>query len=306
MKTYQILLYKAALLGGLLGTSCSNQEEVLTASDRKVPLEVQIKSSGTRTVIMGTELPNQSNLGVFSVSKGNGETTASNVLASYANNRCDLAKTVYLAEVEENVYAYYPYSEKASLTSIPVEVKSQTDYLYGYAVDGKDEQTTVSALNPKANILLKHALARITLNIRKGEDNENFDIFSASLSGDLPVSGTLDITKGAIACNGYGDVYVSCKANITEAITFSLDILVFPADLSERDVLLSLNVIDCDKNDKYVSAVLPKANWQSGQQYTYSVEIRNGNLVISQATITPWNDNLQDSIEITDNNYTNN
>lgn len=304
MKTYQILLYKAFLLGGLLlGASCSNQEEVLTASDRKVPLEVQIKGCGTRTVITGTELPNQSNLGIFTANKGNGETTANNILASYANSRCDLAKTVYLAEEEENVYAYYPYSEKGSLTSVPVAVNTQTDYLYGYAVDGKNEQTTVSALNPKANILLKHALARITLNIRKGEDNENFDLSGGHLGGAIfPVSGTLNIANGTITNTDDDDViWISCKEHVTEATACNLDILVLPADMSEKDVSLTLNI-----NEKYASAALPKTNWQAGQQYTYTVTVDRKKVSISKATITPWNNNEQGGITVGDDNYVNN
>lgn len=45
-------------------------------------------------------------------------------------------------------------------------------------------------------------------------------------------------------------------------------------------------------------------NWQAGQQYTYTVTIKDGSINISQATITPWSNNEQGGLVVNDGNYT--
>ena len=66
-----------------------------------------------------------------------------NVCVNYSKGVSTLNKSVYLpTNVDVPVYAYYPYNANYSnieyLLEMPVDVTTQTDYLYGYSADNAD------------------------------------------------------------------------------------------------------------------------------------------------------------------------
>lgn len=288
------------LSGGLFCLSaCSSNEEI--AEENQVALQINIKGAQTRTIIPGTTLPEQSQLGIFTTT--NGLVNAQNTLATYANGQCTLFEPIYLNNIEQDVYAYYPYTERTDMDKMTIESKSQTDYLYGYSANANGKPMKVCNSNPQADLLLKHAMTRLTLHIQKADSNpEDELVLTQAYIVGIPYSGTLNIKTGMISINpGTLDL----KLNVADKISMGgilADILVLPEH--NANILLKLVV-----NQKWYTAPLYQttAPWQSGHQYTYTVEIAaNGNMRITEATITPWNDHTQDGIEIGDTNYVEN
>lgn len=71
-------------------------------------------------------------------------------------------KDLVLSE-EGTAFAYYPYNSKVTDgTVVPLEIESQTDYLYA-------TPAVVDEKNPIAQIGMKHALSLISVRIRKND-----------------------------------------------------------------------------------------------------------------------------------------
>ena len=296
MKAYKFIPRVIALICISISLSaCNNQDETMLG-EQKVPLEINIKGCATRTIITNSMLPDNSQLGIFAVNKDD-QIANSNMEVLYINKQCKLAEPVYLAESEKNIYAYYPYVERTELGDLFIDTRSQTDYLYGYAVNDNDQKTTVSANNPKANILLKHAMARITLNIKKTEKNTGNEayIYGIIFAG-VSLVGNFDIKSGIMKATDKGDLVISTKFPLTVQ-SESVDILVPPIEGTQH-VMLNLNI-----SDKYHAVWMPAGEWKAGQQYTYSVAVGNNSFSISQAEITLWNNTEKEGIEVGDNNY---
>lgn len=296
MKTYLInsmcLLYAATLL-----TACSGQDEPMTSEEQQVPLEINIKGCETRGVITGNTLPDQSSIGIYTVN-ANDYATHSNVAAICNNNVWELGTTIYLNQDAQKVYAYYPYDKSANIGALTLKTSEQTDCLYGYAVDTDNKLTTVNSANPKANILLKHAMSRLTFVLKKSETNQNDgNVGSLDLSG-VYLSATLDIKTGSLKLGDHGDLVTKADIELSTKGQ-NVDILVLPMSVSTTEVTLLGMYI----GNNYYTAQLPSGKWEAGQQYTYTIEVDDSGLKITEATITPWNNNEQSGISVGDDNY---
>lgn len=306
MKRMQSILI-ATLTGCALSvSSCSNEDETLqTSNDKKAPLEIDVNISQTRSIIYGTNLPEECDFGIFAI-KGNGNealTYGYNNRVTYVDGNCTLNNKIYLTEdIDVPIYAYYPYREECNLHSIPIETASQTDYLYGYSANSDNQLTYVKASNPKAKILFKHGLSRITFNIKKAENNtKEYNLSSVGVSG-VPTHAYLNVMDGGSILDPSEESDIAIESNITISQTnSSVDLLAIPMNMDEKTVTLKLSFGNQDE----AIVTIPQTNWQSGQQYTYNVIIENKQLSISPAEITSWNTNTPENgnINIGDENY---
>lgn len=308
----QTILNAAAMLGIVAGMAACSNEEMATATgtdQQQVPLEIEVAGvQTTRSIIEGNTLPEESQFGIFAMIGGGAERPADgglNVRVDYMNGNCTLAQPVLIPnDADMLVYAYYPYNETYTddsfLRQMPMETISQTDYLFGYCTDSDYHPSNVNQYNPRAYIYFQHALARVKLNIRKAADNPN--------SYQLP-----PVSLENIYSEGYFDLYERGFVGFAGITTLSftplngtlldssddvitVDCLVLPQNLEQLPVTLALN--------EQMKANLPSTIWSSGQQYTYEVTIDQGSLTISNAVITPWENNEQPGITVGEENQT--
>lgn len=305
MKRIQSMLI-ATLTGCALSvSSCNNEDETLqTSNDKKTPLEIDVNISQTRSIIYGTNLPEECNFGIFAMKENGNEalTHGYNNRVTYVDGNCTLNNKIYLTEdIDVPIYAYYPYREECNLLSMPIETASQTDYLHGYSSNSDNRLTYVKASNPKAKILFKHGLSRITFNIKKAEDNaKDYTLSSVVVSG-VPTRAYLNIMDGGSILDPSDEGDITIESNITISQTNnSVDLLAIPMNMDEKTVTLKLSF--GNQEDEAI-VTIPQTNWQSGEQYTYNVLIKEGQLQISEAIITVWNNTNQTGIEVGDNNY---
>ena len=183
MKKNQSIFYLATMIGSMLSVaSCNNAEEV-DSIDKQVPLEIQVGGvQATRSIIEGNKLPEECQYGIFALEGSSGDvalTDGINARVDYIKGASTLSQNIYLPNgVNSTIYAYYPFNKEYDSTdfligAMRIETDSQTDYLYGYSADSDNKLTQVNTEQPKANIYFKHALARVTMRIKKAADNEN-------------------------------------------------------------------------------------------------------------------------------------
>lgn len=289
------LLLAATLL---TAAACSNDTPADPApADSPVALELQVAGIGTRAVIDGTTLPDPCTYGVYVMMED--IPVATNVAVNYAGGVSTPETPIYLpyAGVDYQVMAFYPYRESATdPAAIDLgSVEEQIDFLYVNRDPDTDQTLTVTQESPTATLHFHHAMARITLRIRKAEDNTNdYRLTDVVIDGihdyssfNLLAGHCIDQRSSLSAFDRdftESDLSAECEANV----------LVFPVDLSTRDVRLVLWL-----NGEQVYAPIPTTVWRGGEQYTYEVVINDAGVVrVGEAVITPWENNTHDGITV--------
>lgn len=314
MKINQSIFCLATIIGTILSVAaCSNEDTVATNGNR-VPLELQVNGvQATRSIIEGTKLPEECQYGIFAMN-GYGESVidnGSNVRVNYVKGISTLSKNVYLPSgVDVPVYAYYPYDANNSsveyLIEMPIDVTTQTDYLYGYSADNDYKLKYVKDTEPKANIYFKHAMARVTMRIKKAADNENTYNLSYISLLNIDKRGYLNIMdNGAIRdISETANIMTKPSEHTLENSNNEIivDFLVIPGNTEGKNIMLNLNGDESSDFKNGLSVAVPTTNWQSGQQYTYTVTIDNKKININEATITPWYNNEQGELNVGNDN----
>lgn len=312
MKSYQMI--RIAAMAGCMAfaASCNNENETLpTVRNGRVPLEVDVNVTKTRSIITGTTLPKGATFGIFAL-KGNNDEALENGMnnqVTYDGSSYTLTNKIYLPpSIDVPVYAYYPYNPAYKDINylkgeIPVDVESQTDYLYGYSADSENHLTYANIDNPKASLLFKHALSRITFIIKKAEDNtKEYAVDYAELSGVYEKAHlALKVNpEEQPIISPSGTAIITAKPDNSSIVSSgtTVEYLAIPMETGE-ETRLTVRLVDGSS----ISAPLPTTQWLSGQQYTYTVTIQNAKLIISQALITPWVNTDQGGLDIGDENY---
>lgn len=314
MKRIQSILYLTTMTVGMLSVaSCSSEDEV-TATGKQVPLEIQVSGvQTTRSIVEGTTLPEGSKYGIFAMN-GDGMNiidNGMNVPVDYIKGTSTLNWNVYLPSgAEVPVYAYYPYNANYAssdyVMQMPIDVTTQTDYLYGYSADSEKNLMYVKDTQPKASIYFKHALARVTMKIKKAAENEKSYKFPYISLLNVDKSGYMNIREHGIINGVSGTTNLTAKPSeygIDNAESeIVVDFLVMPGNTEGKNITMNMSD-NISSFENGLSAAVPATNWRAGQQYTYAVTIKNNALDMSSAEISPWENNEQGGIEVGDNNY---
>lgn len=264
------------LCAGILAfTSCSNENKNgIDSFDNTLRVRTDIQ---TRSVIESTTFSGGEQIGVYALnSEGVKYSEGSwNMRATY-DARWYFDNNLSLTTQWATIYAYYPYSEGASpenmvKVNITRDPKTgQPDYLYG-----KSEKT-VNAAYPEAYITFKHALARITLDIKKSSTDVGNGVLTqvclrnAAGYTSLSIAGDMDIKTGYInpALNENAAITLTTNYTLNSSTSQLVDILVIPAEINENSVELELTI----DGSPYI-VKLPAIAWEAGEQYTYPITI---------------------------------
>lgn len=283
-------LYCTALL-----MACSSENEG-NESETKVPLEISI-GNNTRSIIEGTTIPTQTQFGIF----GEYNQVIKDVdnMSVFYDGKCKLSKDVYLNNSSMHIKAYYPYSSKVEKGIAEIDIRDQIDFLYGSAVDSKGELQIVNNSNPKANIVFKHALSRLTFKVRHtaayGGDFKLTEIFISPVY----VTANFNVISQELTTTFFNEPTFPLNLTVTKDFTsFDLLMIPLPENSHPRWILFS------GDNISYGNTTL-EGEWAAGQQYTYEVTFDDNGIKVSEAVITPWESSTQPGIDITDDNLVN-
>lgn len=278
-------------------SACNNNDIEETSSDQ-VSLQISMKDCLTRSVITSSSLPEDSELGIFVADESNSVSYA-NVNGVVKSDYCLLSTNIPLGSDKRYVYAYYPYSSSnTTATAIPFTVtSSQTDYLMGYSDDGNGLQDYVDSSKPTANMMLQHALARVTLRIKKSADNTNSGQLSAVALDSVAIAGSVNLLRQISTGTTIGRMSISTGISLSASEESAVDVLVAPTSSLTYTTLL----MTVDGATYSVNIPTSKVTeWEAGKQYVYSVEVgENANVRISNPDIVTWSNNMQEEIVIT-------
>lgn len=304
MKLYNIMTVVAGI--SIAATSCNSDvmsEKGMELSDTS--LEVNLLGvAGTRSVIQGSEFPNDSVFSVFTFI-GNTTTPAQEGNAArvtYSDKKCVFDSPVMLPEsTDVSVYAVYPYVERLDGQEIFVDTKKGIDYLGGRGVNENGDIKYANENDPTVNIRFEHILSRITLRIHRSSDNNNsYDIESVSFDGDGYNTfrvGYFDVFKREFTKTDYGS-FEPIAASLS-AVKLNDDNNLITADLlvipSKTRWPLCMNI---SGEKQYFWDALPEKEYVSGTQYIYDCEISaNGVLIIGECNIQPWENTDMPEVE---------
>lgn len=308
MKRMNIFYNMAVAVTMVLGMVSCSTEDVSTKSSvtlSQVPLQISMDNSASRALIEGTALPNNSSYRVYAYCNNadTGYETLNNQegsLVSYKEGESQInGFPIYLpidgsdVQVVALYGVYGHYDKNARFDEMEVSVENQYDYLIG------KNTNLVNLSSPKANLAFSHIMCRVTLNVRKAEDNVcSYEIPSVTLNNVMH-SALMEIVNGQPHFNTESSSTTSIKVNVDNCVLASSsdviteDFLLLP--ISQQGVTIQLEGLT-------QQVELPKANFGMGKHLTFNVVIKESKIEIEGMSITPWGDKILQDGTIIDGN----
>ena len=279
-------LFAFAALGIAL-TACTNDNEVTDNGPVAAVINAEI-SDAVATRASGTTWADKDEIGVSENRYG-----YTNVRYRRANGKFEPAGSIIFFEDDASTTfsAYYPYDSNGGTLTATTDATAQKnqpkiDFLYATGA-------TANTHNPEVNFTdgtkaggkdcsFHHCMSQITLTFEAGSgvDFSTIQPESYTLS-ELVLTGSFDTTTG-IAKTDEKAQAAGLEMPISSTLTSS--VILFP----QTKASISLTVV-FNGNDYNATLDIPEDALKAGNNYTYTVTVRNKDLSISSATISDWN-----------------
>ena len=279
-KVYTILLALSILTG------CHQRELTDFSGVSSNPLQLQVSTKpvkDSRGLVTSTYFPSGSRIGL-SITDGQDTpymgTAYDNVMAtavgSNASQKYVLDTQVVLGGESATIHAYYPWTDNADITAVPVTA-GETDYMFAERVTG------INASNPQANLVMQHALAAVRVNITRGSFAGSGAVSWLSVSADnIAISGTLDATIGTLSSiSGTGEPVVR-ELSYTLDDNIQTDFIVVPTTAA-AELQVTVNI---DGKDYTVST--GEITLQQGNIHTLDLVINSDGVEWTGITVDEW------------------
>lgn len=256
MNKYLLKIIGISLLSASYGCS-SDKDEVLPEDKPLLEISTTIQ---TRAVTTAFTSGDKMSIFVKSGSAVNSEDYVSAVTATLDKSTWIISPQVEL-KTEAYVFALYPYSSNINPDAVPVNVGSQTDFLYS------GDPVKVSPTSPKATLTMKHALPMLAFNIASNGYTAEGKLTSILLTGKvLQTEGTLNVSNGNITGTKPGEYNITMSKSITkEGWTEQLpQMFCLPFAAVENKVKATFTI-----DGKEFSASLPEISVESGMKYLF-------------------------------------
>ena len=279
-------LFALAALGIAL-TACTNDNEAMDKGS--VPAEIKAEiSAPADSHADDTQWRDADEIGVSESRFG-----FTNVPYVMTNGKFEPTReTIFFLDDEPTTFsAYYPYNAKGgtlTATTDSAAQQNQPDIDFLYATGA-----TASTHNPEVNFTddtdaggqdcsFHHCMSQISLTFEAGSGVEFSTIQPGSytLSG-LVLTGNFD-TETGIAKADENAQEADLAMELDGALSSS--VILFPQDKASIGVTVVFN------GNKYNATLsIPEGTLKAGNNYTYTVTVRNMGLSIGSAVISDWN-----------------
>ena len=269
--------------------ACNNDNENLNGD----PVAAQFTANiAPATRASGTTWDNGDRIGITDI--GN-DSQYGNVPFILKNGKFEAeGKVIYIEDTKTHTFrAYYPYNAAGGILAATTDVTAQQnqpaiDFLFASGATGDKNSPVVSFTDKTdkggADNSFHHRMSRITLTFEAG-DGVDFSMIKPeryTLDG-LILTGTFNTADGiATADDGAqtGELTMElADGNLTSSV------ILFPQTAAS----LPLTVNYRSQNYR-ATLTVPEGALQAGNNYTYTVKVRNKGLEVSEATIAKWND----------------
>jgi len=203
-------------------------------------------------------------------------------------------KVIYIEDTKTHTFrAYYPYNAAGGILAATTDATAQQnqpaiDFLFASGATGDKNNPVVSFTDKTAkggeDNSFHHRMSQITLTFEAG-DGVNFSVVKPeryTLDG-LLLTGTFNTADGiATADNGAqtGELTMNlADGNLTSSI------ILFPQTVASLPL-----VVNYKGQEYHATLTMPDGALLAGNNYTYTVKVRNKVLEVSEATIAKWND----------------
>ena len=277
--------------------ACTNDNEVMDNSPVAARINAEISNTVT-TRASGATWEDKDKIGVSTIA-GTG---------TYYNNICYERNGSSFTATGENIYfqtpesvtfcAYYPFTgtpgESAGvLTGVSTGSENQTaenrpliDFLYATGADADTHHPTINFTDNTEDYgedcSFHHCMSQITLTFEAGSGVSFIAIkpVSYTLSG-LTLTGSFDTETGIAKADENTQA-----ANLTMGLGGELtsSVILFP----QTRASIGLTVVYND-NEYNATLTVPDGALKAGNNYTWTVTVRNKDLSIGSAEISDWN-----------------
>ena len=271
--------------------ACNNDNENLNGDPVAARFIADI-APATRVNSEGTEWTAGDRIGITDI--GN-DTQYGNVPFILKNGKFEAEeKVIYIEDAETHTFrAYYPYNSAGGTLAATTDATAQQnqpaiDFLFASGATGDKDSPVVSFTDKTkdggADNSFHHRMSQITLTFEAGAGVDFSQVKPERYTLDgLKLTGTFNTADGiATADNGAqtGELTMElADGNLTSSV------ILFPQTAAS----LPLTVNYRSQNYR-ATLTVPEGALQAGNNYTYTVKVRNKELEVSEATIAPWND----------------
>lgn len=269
-------------------SACTNDDENLNNGSVAAVINAEI-SDAVSTRASGTAWAERDEIGISESRFG-----YANVLYRWENGKFTPAGTIIFFQDDDptTFSAYYPYDADGGTLTATTDATAQQnqpaiDFLYATGA-------TASTHNPEVNFTdntaaggkdcsFHHCMSQISLTFEAGSgvDFTTIKPTGYTLSG-LVLEGSFDTTTGMAEAD---DATATQDLNMTltdGALTSS--VILFPQSTTSIELSVYYN------SQPYTATLtVPDGALKAGNNYTYTVTVRNKDLSISSATISDWN-----------------
>lgn len=315
MKGYVLLLI-AGISTGCFSGCTADSDPIPNGGDSRLellsvtlPESVSVKSGGGEMTSSGL-----TSLGVYAT-KADHSLYSEQASMTYtrSNGVWGCASAINLTNElgEATVYAFSPSGLTVTNEgtngnhTVPVAVSrtldfsssGQEDYLYGVngAVENSTNQPTATSSDRSVSLLMKHALAKVCLVVKKAQSAQDDDmilkevrILSGTNRMQTGSSGRMRIKDGVLSGLVATDTLIVAGSTTlsTSTTTENVTCLVAPMSGAEQKISFLLKVeVDKTTREFVTSTLAGGANWQAGKKYTYTLTLNKmeGNLTDMRA-----------------------
>lgn len=274
MKALQRYILFIFVIAVAVGCSDDKDETGGIGQKTEVSFTTEVQTRALTSVI--TSLKDNAAMSVFVTENGSlGAGQQANISKAVCRNGIWKGSPAIEVEAGAKVYLYatYPYQATADKPdAVPVEIETQTDYLYS------GTGVAVSYEKPNVQLTMKHALSILAFNIK----NENYagagKLQQITISGKpVYTSGKLNVSTGIVKGVSGGKYSRTCDAEIrSEGWEENLpDFFCIPFSSSGSDVTLSFKI----DGDDY-TCHLPKGGIVGGMKYIFYLAMTEQGLTI--------------------------
>ena len=279
-------LFAFAALGIAL-TACTNDNEMTDNGPVAAVINAEI-SDAVATRASGTTWADKDEIGVSENRYG-----YTNVRYRRANGKFEPAGSIIFFEDDASTTfsAYYPYDSNGGTLTATTDATAQKnqpkiDFLYATGATADTHNPTVNFTDgTKAggkDCSFHHCMSQITLTFEAG-DGVSFSAIqpeSYTLS-ELVLTGSFDTTTGIAKTDEKAQ---AAGLDMPIGSTLTSSVILFP----QTKASISLTVVF--NNNKYnATLTVPDGELKAGNNYTYTVTVRNKGLSIGSAEIADWN-----------------
>ncbi|WP_302395262.1 fimbrillin family protein [Phocaeicola coprophilus] len=271
--------------------ACNNDNENLNGDPVAARFIADI-APATRVNSEGTEWTAGDRIGITDI--GN-DTQYGNVPFILKNGKFEAEeKVIYIEDAETHTFrAYYPYNSAGGTLAATTDATAQQnqpaiDFLFASGATGDKNNPVVSFTDKTAkggeDNSFHHRMSQITLTFEAGAGVDFSQVKPERYTLDgLKLTGTFNTADGIATADDGAQTGELTMELADGSLTSS--VILFPQTAASLPLVVNFNDVEYK-----ATLTVPEGALQAGNNYTYTVKVRNKGIEVSEATIAKWND----------------